>query len=143
MRVYSETQTVPEATIASTIINPPLHNVIPDITNPDVKQTLELENDDKDREFEEQQVLYNAKRQGQIDIEKLRIALIGASQLGQMVGKCLDIASSVGGALSSFGNGDVGGAINSAKSALNTYGGAGTIDKVQKGIGDFVSSILQ
>lgn len=76
MRVYSEAQSLPETTRASTTINPPLHNVIHDDANPDVKQTLELENDAKDREFEEQQVLSNAKRQGQIDIEKLRIALI-------------------------------------------------------------------
>ena len=59
-----------------------------------------------------------------------------------MIGKGLDIASSVGNGLSSFGNGDIGGAINSANSALNSYGGARTDKKVHKGIGDFVSSIL-
>ena len=77
MKVYSESQTSPQTTRAETeIVNPPLHNVIPDNANPDVRQALELENEQKDRQFEEQQAKASAKKQGDIDIEKLRIALI-------------------------------------------------------------------
>ena len=69
-------------------------------------------------------------------------SVIGASPLGQIVGKGLDIASSIGNGLSSLSNGDIGGAINSANTALNQYGGEETDKKVHQGIGDFVSSII-
>ena len=62
MKVYSEAQSVPQTTRAGTeIVNPPLHNVIPDNANPDVRQALELENEQKDRQFEEQQAKASAR----------------------------------------------------------------------------------